>query len=61
MKQVEVNKPKGAMSGSKSEVMGHASPVYSVNTESEKSDMGRMKYKSQDSRGYPSQAWEYKY
>lgn len=41
---------------SKMEVMGHASKVYPVNTDSEKSDLGRMKYYSSGNRGYPPQA-----
>ncbi len=58
---MNVNKPSGKMSGGKAEKMGHASPVYSIDTMSEKSDMGRIKPEKQGNRGYPQQAWEYKY
>jgi len=51
----------GAMSGRMAMVMGHASPVYSIDTMSEDADMGRMKYMKQGLRGYPVQAYEYDY
>lgn len=42
-------------------IMGHASKVYGVDTNSEKYDMGRVKPFKQGTRGYPQQAWDYKY
>jgi hypothetical protein len=52
---------RGAMSGRMAEVMGHASPVYSIDTMSEDADMGRMRYMKQGNRGYPAQAFQYEY
>ncbi len=52
---------RGTMSGKMAEVMGHASPVYSIDTMSEDSDMGRMRYMKQGNRGYPQQAFQYEY
>ena len=42
-------------------IMGHASKVYEINTNSEQYDMGRVKPYKQGTRGYPSQAFDYKY
>lgn len=52
---------RGKMSGRMAEVMGHASPVYSIDTNSQDSDMGRVKPMKQGDRGYPEQAYEYQY
>lgn len=38
-----------------------ASEVKSVSTNSEQYDMGRCQYYSSGSKGYPSEAWNYKY
>ena len=38
-----------------------ANTVKHVSTNSEKYDMGRIKYETVGSKGYPSQAWDYKY
>lgn len=43
-------------------VMGHASKVYKCDPfQAQKSDMGRMKREPMNNRGYPKQAWDYKY
>ena len=38
-----------------------ASGVRSIPTDSEKYDMGRVKYESVGSKGYPAEAWNYEY
>lgn len=35
--------------------------VYGINTESEKYDIGKIRYHSVGSKGYPSQAFDYDY
>jgi hypothetical protein len=52
---------RGKMSGRMAEVMGHASPVYSIDTNAEAYDMGRVNPMKQGTRGYPEQAWGYQY
>lgn len=38
-----------------------ASSVYDINTDSEKSDLDRMRYHSVGNKGYPRQAFAYDY
>ena len=38
-----------------------AATVKNVPTDSEQYDMGRMRYESVGSKGYPAQAWDYEY
>lgn len=38
-----------------------ASKVYDINTDSEKQDIGRMKYQFQGFRGNPPEAYDYEY
>lgn len=38
-----------------------ASEVKQVSTNSEQYDMGRVRYESVGSKGYPAQAWDYDY
>lgn len=57
----DVNRHKGSMSGSKAEVMGHASPVYSVDTMAEQYDLPRVQVDKSGPLGQPMQAWDYKY
>lgn len=38
-----------------------AGEVKQVPTDSEQYDMGRVRYESVGSKGYPAQAWDYKY
>lgn len=38
-----------------------ASEVKNISTTSEQYDMGRIRYEHVGSKGYPAQAWDYKY
>ncbi len=49
------------MKGGKGKVMGHDGGVSSINTNSEQYDMGKIQYDSVGSKGYPSQAFDYKW
>jgi hypothetical protein len=50
---------KGMKSSGK--VMGHDGKVYSINTNSEQYDMGKIRYDSVGTKGYPRQAFDYQY
>lgn len=50
---------KGMKSSGK--VMGHDGAVQSINTNSEQYDMSKIRWDSVGTKGYPRQAFDYKY
>lgn len=59
MKKKGYSAPKGAVKGG---VMGHEKMPKKCNAfEAQKSDMGRINRDPRTNRGYPSEAWNYKY
>ncbi len=49
------------MKAGKGKVMGHDGGVYPIATDSEQYDMGKIRYDSVGTKGYPAQAFDYKY
>lgn len=49
------------MKGMNMKVMGHDGGVYPINTMAEQYDMGKIRYDSVGTKGYPAQAFDYKW